>query len=152
MLTRRTFIKNMATGLLVAAAPEVLLPEPERKQWFVSRNAPVPDRAALISFQPSAAYGTERRLVRGYVGPLYRARLRDGTEVDVWDAADAAPDGSRTHVVSQDSKIVRYYDQSGYGRDCVAQLGHAPVIDPTSDTKALMREYFAARYGPAGAS
>lgn len=46
-LTRRGFIKNLATGLLVAAAPELLLPEPPRKQWFVSDNAPVPDRSVL---------------------------------------------------------------------------------------------------------
>lgn len=47
MLTRRRFLRDLGTGLLVAAAAPVLV-EPERKQWFVSRNAPVPSRARVF--------------------------------------------------------------------------------------------------------
>jgi hypothetical protein len=44
MLTRRSFLRDIGTGLLVAAAPAVVLAEPERKQWFVGRGAPVGSR------------------------------------------------------------------------------------------------------------
>lgn len=43
MMNRRDFIRSLASGLFLAAAPEVLVPE--RKMWFVARNAPVLTRA-----------------------------------------------------------------------------------------------------------
>lgn len=45
MQTRRRFLRDLGTGLLMAAAPAVVLAEPERKQWFVPNGAPVPSRA-----------------------------------------------------------------------------------------------------------
>lgn len=38
MLTRRTFLRSLDSGLLVAAAPALV---PERRFWQVSRNAPI---------------------------------------------------------------------------------------------------------------
>jgi hypothetical protein len=49
-ITRRTFLRSLASGLLVAAVPEVLVPE--RRFWQVGRNAPVREWSADIKYVP----------------------------------------------------------------------------------------------------
>ena len=49
MLTRRRFLRDLGTGLLVAAAAPVLIePEPARKQWFMRLGAPAPVPRGLV--------------------------------------------------------------------------------------------------------
>lgn len=84
-ITRRSFIKNLATGLLVAAAPELLLPQ--RKQWFVPRYAPVGSRVDDGMFV-SPAWSLVSRKAPQPISPevlraanaWFRAMVQDGCD------------------------------------------------------------------------
>jgi hypothetical protein len=152
MLSRRLFIRSVASGLLVAAAPVIAR---ERGVWQVPSSAPVrrlrtfdddasirltsvvaPGRTVKVSraawldaiTPPHRAWSTSQQLLVPYKGPLMRIRTARGM-LDVYPNDGTPPAGAiRIRDVPAAHEIALLYDQSGSGNHPMSPLGHGPSI------------------------